>query len=121
MNQPTIEFSNVVVTAARPAIDPNSTTVGANISAEEFEALPTERDYLTITSLLPQANASFLGDDVNIAGSTGQENAYYIDGMNTTDPYKAIGGTELPYNLSRRSKSSLVATRRNSGGPQVAS
>ncbi len=95
----TIELSAVVVTRSKPVIDPNSTTVSANISAAQFEALPTGRDYLSITTLLPQANVSFLGDDVNIAGATGQENAYFIDGMNTTDPLRAIGGTQLPYNF----------------------
>lgn len=95
----TIELAPVIVTKKKPVIDPNSTTVSANISAVQFEALPTGRDYLSITTLLPQANASFLGDDVNIGGATGQENAYYIDGMNTTDPLRAIGGTQLPYNF----------------------
>jgi hypothetical protein len=95
----TLEMGVVIVTAAKPLIDPNTTTIGANITSEEFEALPTERDFLSITSLLPQANTSFLGDDVNIAGSTGMENAYFIDGMNTTDPYRAIGTTDLPYNF----------------------
>jgi hypothetical protein len=94
-----IELAEVVVTSERPIIDPNVTTYGANIATDEFEALPTERDFLSVTTLLPQANTSFLGDDVNIAGSTGQENAYFIDGMNTTDPFKANGGTELPYNF----------------------
>jgi len=95
----TIELQGVVVTSAQPAIDPNTTAISTNLTAEEFEALPTERDYLTITQLLPQANISFLGDDVNIAGATGQENAYFIDGMNTTEMYRGIGSSRLPYNF----------------------
>jgi Carboxypeptidase regulatory-like domain/TonB-dependent Receptor Plug Domain len=94
-----IAMPKITITGTRTSIDPNTTTVGANIAAGEFEALPTERDFMSVITLLPQANTSYLGDDVNIAGSTGQENAYFIDGMNTTDPYKAIGGTELPYNF----------------------
>lgn len=95
----TLQLPDVVVERSKPVIDLNSTTAGANISVQNFEELPTGRDFLSITTLLPRANASFLGDDVNIGGATGQENAYYIDGMNTTDPYKAIGSTELPYNF----------------------
>lgn len=94
-----IEASEVTVIGEKNTIDPNTTTIGANITPDLFETLPIERDYLSITSLLPQANTSYLGDDVNISGATGQENAYFIDGMNTTDPYRAIGGSRLPYNF----------------------
>lgn len=95
----TLELSEVVVTSGRPIIDPNTTTVGANLTAETFERLPTERNYESIVALSPHANASFLGDDVNISGSTGQENIYFIDGMNVTDAYEGVGGTGLPYNF----------------------
>jgi len=95
----TLESDEIIITAATAIIDPYSTELGANLNAEQFEMLPTERDFYSIIALLPQANTSYLGDDVNVGGSTGQENAYYIDGMNTTDMYKGIGGTELPYNF----------------------
>ncbi len=94
-----LEGEEVVITADRLYIDPYSTALSSNLNFDQFETLPTDRDFYSMISLLPQANTSYLGDDVNIAGSTGQENAYYIDGLNTTDMYKAIGGTELPYNF----------------------
>jgi len=95
----THQLPDVVVTAAATTIDPRSTAASTNLSAREFMALPTERDYLSITSLAPEANVSYLGDDVNVAGATGQENAYYVDGINTTDMYRATGAMRLPYNF----------------------
>lgn len=97
----TIEHPELTVEGEAFVIDPYTTSFGENLTTEFYETLPTERDYLAIATLLPQANVSFLGDDVNISGSTGQENAYFIDGMNTTDPYAAIGSTRLPYNFVR--------------------
>ena len=95
------ELSEIVVSGERALIDPTSTTTGANLTRESFEALPIERDYRSIATLAPQANASFLGDAVNIAGSTGPENIYFIDGVNVTDPWLVRTGTSLPYNFIR--------------------
>jgi hypothetical protein len=79
--------------------DPTRAAVGATLSASEFRQLPTGRDYKSIIQLLPHANASFLGDPVNVAGSTGLENAYHVEGVDVTDVYRGRGGTTLPYNF----------------------
>lgn len=97
----TVNLPELVVTGRPAIIDPTTTTVGLNLTAETFEALPTERDYRSIIALLPQANASYYGDAVNIGGSSGSENVYYIDGVNVTDPHNAAAGTSLPYNFVR--------------------
>jgi len=94
-----IEMPKVVVFESKPIIDPTSTTVGVNLTSQIFETLPTERSFRSIVALSPQANVSYLGDEINIAGSTGLENAYFIDGMNVTDPYTAVTSTNLPYNF----------------------
>jgi outer membrane receptor for ferrienterochelin and colicin len=93
------QLSEIVVRDDRPAIDPTSTTFGANLATEEFEVLPIDRDYRSIVALLPQANTSYLGDGVNIAGATGLGNVYFIDGVNVTDPSLAATSTRLPYNF----------------------
>jgi len=95
----TLEAAPIIVIGERQNIDPTSTTVGMNISASQFENLPIDRDYQSIIALTPQANSSFLGDEINISGGTGLENAYFIDGMHVTDPFRAQGGTDLPYNF----------------------
>jgi carboxypeptidase family protein len=94
-----VELSEVVVNSERAAMDPYSAAVGSTITAMEFENLPLERNYANIIALLPFASASALGDGPNISGSTGIENAYYVDGLNVTDPYRALGGTTLPYDF----------------------
>ena len=95
----TIEMSEIVVSGAKPPIDPASTVSGDNLVAEEYEVLPEERNYRSITTLLPQANESFLGDEANFAGATGIENKYYIDGVDVTDPWRGLTGTSLHYNF----------------------
>jgi hypothetical protein len=96
---PTMPEVTVVRTA--PLIDPVSTTVGANLVPEEFSSLPVERTYERIVTLLPQANESYLGDAVNVAGATGMENKYFIDGVDVSDPYRGLAGSNLPYNIVR--------------------
>jgi hypothetical protein len=94
-------MSEVVASARRPLLDPRSTTVGGNLVAQEYAALPVDRDYKTIAALLPHANASVLGDPVNYAGATGLENRYFVDGIDVTDPYRNATGMDLPYNFVR--------------------
>jgi hypothetical protein len=94
-----VELPPVTVTASQVLIDPTSTNLGANIDARVFEYLPLERNYRSVVALLPHANQSFLGDEINVGGSTGLENIYYIDGVNVTEPYRASTGTNLPYNF----------------------
>jgi len=95
----TLEMPEVVVSGAKPLIDPASTATGANLAADKYEILPLQRNYRSITTLLPQANTSFLGDEANFSGATGLENKYFIDGVDVTDPYRGMTGTNLPYNF----------------------
>lgn len=96
-----VDMPPITVTASQVVIDPTSTTVGANIEARVFEVLPVDRNYRSVVALLPHANQSFLGDEINIGGSTGLENMYFVDGVNVTEPYRATSGTNLPYNFIR--------------------
>lgn len=95
----TVDLEEVVVVWTKPALDPTSTTLGSYIDAQILNSLPIERDYKSVLTLLPQANASFYGDDANILGASGSDNVYYIDGMNVTDPYLASGGLTIPFNF----------------------
>jgi hypothetical protein len=101
LQQASVEMAEVVVSGERPLVDPSSATSGANLLLQKFEVLPLGRDYRSITSILPHANQSYYGDDVNIAGATGSENRYFIDGHDVTNRYNGAGGTNLPYNFIR--------------------
>ncbi|MBN1443115.1 MAG: hypothetical protein JXA90_10410, partial [Planctomycetes bacterium] len=96
------EMPTMVVVADRPPlVDPDTHAMGANLLAEDFDLLPVQRDYRSLPTLLPQANESFQGDGTNFAGATGMENKFFVDGVDTTDPFRGLTGTGLPYNFVR--------------------
>ncbi len=94
-----VKLPDVTVLAERPLIDPAQTEEGGSLSARTIARLPVERSYRSVITLIPQANVSYYGDGANIAGATGMENKYFIDGMEVTDPFRGLGGTNLPYNF----------------------
>ena len=94
-----VQMSEVVISGARPLLDPSSTVTGSNLMREDFELLPIERNYRGVAAILPHANASYLGDETNFAGSTGAENRYFVNGADVTDEFRGLAGTNLPYNF----------------------
>jgi len=93
------ELPEVIVAGDKPRIDPTTTSSGANLHSSDFENLPVERNYRSIATLIPQANVSYIDDEVNFAGATGRENKYFVDGVDVTDPSFSKVGTNLPYNF----------------------
>ncbi len=94
------ELAELVISSGRAVlIDPRITHSGASLRATEIEGLPVERNYRSIAALLPQANTSYFGDEVNVAGATGAENKYFVDGVDVTDSFLGFTGTNLPYNF----------------------
>ena len=96
-----VGMQEVVISGERPLLDPTSTTSGGNLVRENFEDLPLERNYRNIASILPNANQSYYGDEINMGGATGIENQYYINGTDVTEPINGAGGINLPYNFIR--------------------
>jgi hypothetical protein len=97
--QRTVDMPEQLVSGQRLNIDPTTTTYGSNLRQSDFETLPIERTYRSISTLLPLVNQSYLGDDISFAGATGLENKYLIDGVDVTETYKGYTGTDLPYNF----------------------
>jgi hypothetical protein len=106
LQEQAVDVAEVVVSGAKPVIDPVSPASGATLDSSQFSALPFGRDFRDLIPFVPQANASpyantfwQIADEVNIGGSTGLENAFYIDGMNVT----VLTGTSisLPSNFVR--------------------
>ena len=97
----THDMPEIVISSQQPRIDPSTTTYGSSLRPSDVENLPVDRDYKSMISLLPQSNTSFLGDGVNIAGATGFENKYFVDGVEVTEPLFGESGTNLPYNFIR--------------------
>ncbi len=94
-----MESHDIVVVGQPPLLDPTSTVSGANLVADTIKDLPLGRDYRSAMAILPGANQSSFGDDVNVSGATGSENMYSIDGIDVSDPFMRFKNTALPYNF----------------------
>ncbi len=89
----------VVVLENKNSFISSSTESGGHIINSTFNTLPIERNYKSISAIMPRVNESYSGDGINISGSTGLGNIFYIDGINVTDPADAATSTNLPYNF----------------------
>lgn len=96
----TLEY-DIIVSGERPVLDFATTSGDSNLDADIVETLPVARDYRSLTSLLPHAVQDPFGTEANFAGSSGLENKYFVDGIETTDPYNGLTGVRLPYNFVR--------------------
>ncbi|HEY6066078.1 MAG TPA: TonB-dependent receptor, partial [Thermoanaerobaculia bacterium] len=90
----------VVVSGEVPVIDLTSPTLGANISQTTFQNLPTGRDYGSVVQTVPGVQTDAAdpeGESISVYGSSSSENAYLIDGMNTTNLEYGLEGKELNF------------------------
>jgi hypothetical protein len=94
-------MSEVVVSADVRNANVNSTTYGSNLRPAEIDALPLQRNYKDMITMLPLSNVSYYDDGTNIGGATGYENKYFVDGVEVTDPLFQVSSTVLPYNFIR--------------------
>ncbi|MEY2158425.1 MULTISPECIES: TonB-dependent receptor [unclassified Rhodanobacter] len=88
-----------VTASALPSIDVSSVNSSTVITAADLRKLPVTRNAESIALLAPGTvkGSSFFGNAVSFGGSSVSENAYYVNGYNTGEPYKNIGGFQLPY------------------------
>ncbi len=94
----------ITVTASAPVLDTSSTTVGTNFNARAIETLPTGRNYASIVQVAPGVSTDASNNNTNpsqqtitVYGSSGSENAFYIDGVNTTGAEYGQQGKELNF------------------------
>ncbi len=98
-------LSAVTVQAnALPTIDVSGVDSRTVITAEQLARLPLARSAEAIALLAPgvvSGSGLFTSPTgasvVSFGGSSVTENAYYINGFNTTDPLSGFGGITLPY------------------------
>jgi outer membrane receptor protein involved in Fe transport len=93
-------LDSVTVTAnSLPPIDVSSVDSRTVITSQQLARLPLGRNAEAIALLAPgvvTGNGAF-GRTVSFGGSGVTENAYYINGYNTADPLRNLGGVGLPY------------------------
>jgi outer membrane receptor protein involved in Fe transport len=102
--QPQSAQASVTVTdTSGGAVDVTASTTGTNVSTEQFSNFPTQRTVQSLYNIAPTAARSGLRDasgrdrDPSISGSSGPENNYILDGINTTDPAYGGSGANLPF------------------------
>jgi hypothetical protein len=102
----TTNLGTVTVTAnSVPQIDVTATRQSQVITAQQLRDLPIAHNAESIAILAPGVTfgGSSLGTGpngaplVSMGGNSVVENAYYINGFNTTDPIGGAGGIALPY------------------------
>jgi hypothetical protein len=72
----------VTVLSEAPVVDVTNATSGVSVSAETFEKLPLARDFYAVAQIASGAATDAVG--TTFYGSTGAENQYVIEGLNTT-------------------------------------
>src|SRR5215813_3912990 len=102
--QPAGAQASVTITdTAGAAVDVSNTTSGSNVSSDQFSNFPTQRTVQGLYTIAPTVTRSGLRDatgrdrDPSVGGSSGPENNYILDGVNTTDPAFGGSGANLPF------------------------
>ena len=83
----------ITVTGAPPVVDVTSNTQGANITSETMQSLPLGRNFVAAAQVAPGTGSDATG--TTVYGSTGAENNYIIDGLNTTGVERGLQGKRL--------------------------
>ena len=73
----------IVVTSEAPAVDTSKTTIGTSATLESIQRLPLGRNFASIAGTVAGTGTDVSGN-VTVYGATGLENAYIVDGVNTT-------------------------------------
>src|SRR5262245_6485563 len=87
----------VTVTGVSPTIDTTSTVTGVNAGEDLFNRIPLRRDFYAVARVAPGTTEDTVGTVVY--GSTGAENQYIIDGLNTTGVEAGERGKTLNFDF----------------------
>jgi hypothetical protein len=87
----------ITVTAEVPLLDTTQTSIAQTYSQDYLENVPVGSDGRDYLAIIGQAAGAVGTGNPNVFGSLSNENAYYIDGVDTTDPVTATFGTNFNY------------------------
>ncbi|WP_162148956.1 TonB-dependent receptor [Asticcacaulis sp. AC466] len=100
--QATGAIQTVVVKAKRVRQDFTKTTTGLVVDLDTLMSQqPIARTLTAVTMLAPtvtKGNPGF-GDVASFGGGSVAENAYYINGLNVTNPDTYVGGADVPFDF----------------------
>jgi len=100
LSDATLAVVTVVGSRVVNAVDVSSTESSFNVSREDLERLPVEKDLQSVALLSPgiiKGHNFGGGAGVSFGGSSVAENTIYINGLNVTDFYNRIGFSSVPY------------------------
>ncbi|NJL28403.1 MAG: TonB-dependent receptor, partial [Thermoanaerobaculia bacterium] len=92
----------ITVTGEAAVIDTSSTTLGTSLDTRAIETLPTGRNYSSLVQVTPGVSSDANPENksqatITVYGSTGAENVFIIDGVNTTGVEYGFQGKELNF------------------------
>ena len=82
----------ITVTAEKIVVDTSKSTVDTTVDWTLADTLATNRTFQTLMQLAPGVKAA---NNPNVHGGSGDDNAYLIDGVDTTDPRTNTWGTAI--------------------------
>ncbi len=85
----------VEVTGETPLIDVKQAASFTTVSQETIDRIPKGRDFSTVVSTAAGANQETRAGGVQIDGSSGSENRFIIDGMDTTNLQNGTQGKTM--------------------------
>ncbi|MBL8113233.1 MAG: TonB-dependent receptor [Acidobacteria bacterium] len=94
--------ADILVIADAAAVDTTTSSLGTNLDERAITSLPTGRNYTSVTQVAPGVSSDANPENtsqstISIYGSTGAENVFYIDGVNTTGAEYGFQGKELNF------------------------
>ena len=84
----------IAISGTAPIVDQGSTKVGATITSEYTNNIPTKRTFGEVMGAAAGAQGDRYG--VSFAGATSAENTYVVEGLNTTDTGFGVLSSNLP-------------------------
>ena len=91
---------SMTVLGEAPVVDVEKTDMGENLDSGFLQNLPTTRSYQGVMLLIPGVASdpnSGAGGNWNVHGGSVRDNAYLIDGVNTTDPATGTFATNFNF------------------------
>jgi hypothetical protein len=93
---------SITVTSEVPVIDVTSAAIGTNLDTRAVETLPSDRNYTSVVQITPGVSSDANPENadqsfITVYGSSGNENLFYIDGVNTTGVEYGFQGTQLNF------------------------
>src|SRR6266550_1665234 len=100
--KPAAMSAEISVSAAAPVLDTTSTTLGTNLNTRAIETLPSGRNYASVVQVTPGVSSDANPGNpsqstISVYGSSGAENSFFIDGVNTTNVEYGFQGKELNF------------------------